>query len=100
MHFGFYITKTAAVQWSIGKYSDADLLLLDDILDRSRGVYWVGSVKTLKECFELRSYGPRFAFRTKVATIIRWAHDAGFARMHAEENGSMRFMGSLRCKKV
>lgn len=100
MHFGFYITTTAALAWAHGKYSDADLLLLDDKIETksAKNFYWVGSVKNLREAFELRAYGPRFVFRTVVPTMIRWAEDNGFTCGMTEPNGAKRFWGTLKTR--
>jgi len=101
MHFGFYITSAAALKWVAGTYSDADLLLNDDdvggiVCLRSRtDYYWIGSVKSEAEAYEVRSYGPRYCFRATVPSIISWAGKGGFVKGLVESDGSTRFYGTL-----
>jgi len=100
MHFGYYITTHAALAWAHGRYSDADLLLLDDAIEtrNAKNFYWIGSVKNHREAFECRAYGPRFDFRSTVATITKWAEANGFTCGMTEKDGSKRFWGSLKTK--
>jgi hypothetical protein len=94
MHFGFHVSRKSAAKWVTGQISDAQLLLEDDYSPKD--YYWVGSVKTKQELWEVRRYSAKcFVFRTGNATIIEWCKAHDFQFVFREADGWIRIWGKL-----
>jgi hypothetical protein len=79
LHFGFPITFNQAIQWVLGEFNDNQLFLQSDCLLRSpRTVYWVGSISNPGNLFQLRFWGPWFAFRSEHPAILKFAFRQSF----------------------
>lgn len=98
MHFGFYITEDESQRWLHGELSDFDLLSRC-IPERVSSVYWVGSVKDMRELLEVRRFiralDTSFVFRTKHPIIKAWTRKKIHQTGKTEADGAIRIRCSL-----